>query len=93
MIDQRTITPSPLPTPAPSADETTLITEQQVLFSTAAAAALRPAKTSRWATARRSLSGAVSALIPESRPPAQRYVARRYVYLENAAMGREMYRL
>ena len=85
---QTTVAPSPLSVPVASLDGTTLITEQQVLFSTAAAAA-RPTRVSRWAVARRSLS----ALFTESRPPAQRYVARRFVYLENAIMGREMYRL
>ena len=75
-------------------DGTTLITEQQVMFSTAAAAvALRPAKVSRWSIAIKSVSGAMSALFTDSRPPAQRYVARRYVYLEVASMSREMYRL
>ena len=83
---QTTVAPSPLSVPVASLDGTTLITEQQVLFSTAAA---RPTRVSRWAVARRSLS----ALFTESRPPAQRYVARRFVYLENAIMGREMYRL
>ena len=67
----------------------TLITEQQVLFSTAAAVALRPAKVGRWAVMRRSMS----ALFTDSRPPAQRCVARRCVYLEDSVMGRAMYRL
>jgi hypothetical protein len=83
--------PSPLSVPAPSPEGTTLISEQQVLFGTAAAAALRPAKGSRWITAMKSVSDALGALL--TRPPAQRYVARRFVYLETAAMGREMYRL
>lgn len=88
---QTTVVPSSLSFPAPAPDGTTLITEQQVLFSTAAA--LRPVKVSRWATAMKSVSGAMSALFTDSRPPAQRCVAGRYVYLENAVMGREMYRL
>jgi hypothetical protein len=79
--------------PVPSPDETTLISEQQVLFSTAAAVALRPAKVSRWTTAMKAVTDAMSVLFTESRSPAQHYVARRYVYLENAVMGREMYRL
>ena len=90
---ETTAVPSPPSAPAPSPDGTTLITEQQVLFSTAAAVALRPGKVSRWATAVKSVSGAMSELFADSRPPAQRYVARRFVYLEDAVMGREMYRL
>lgn len=88
-----TVDPSPLPVPASSPDGTTLITEQQVLFSTAVAVALRPMKVGRWTVVRRSVSGAMSALFTDARPPAQRYVARRYVYLEDSVMGREMYRL
>ena len=88
-----TVTPSPISVPAPSPDGTTLITEQQVMFSTAAAVALRPARASRWATAMEMVSGAVGAIFTDSRPPAQRYVARRYVYFENAMMEREMDRL
>jgi hypothetical protein len=90
--DRPTIQPTLL-VPAPSPDGTTLITEEQVLFSTAAAAAARPARVSPWSAAKQSVSGVVSALCVHSRPPAQRYVARRFVYLENAVMGREMYRL
>ncbi len=82
-----------LSVPAPSPDGTTLITEHQVLFSTAAAVALRPAKASRWATAMASLSATMGALFTDSHRPAQHAVARRCVYLENAVMGREMYRL
>jgi hypothetical protein len=77
----------------PAPDGTTLITEQQVLFSTAAAVAPPRVQTSRWATVINSMSSAVSALFADSRPPAQRYVARRSVYLENGVMAREMYRL
>jgi len=35
----------------------------------------------------------MSALFTDSRPPAQRCVARRCVYLEDSVMGRAMYRL
>ena len=86
---QTTAAPTPLSVRSPSLDGTTLITEQQVLFSTAAAVALRPAKVGRWAVMRRSMS----ALFTDSRPPAQRYVPRRSVYLEDSVMGRAMYRL
>jgi hypothetical protein len=91
-----TFEPTAAPSPVsvvPAAGGTTLITEQQVLFSTAAAAALPHVQPSRWAMAIKSVSGVMSALFTESRPPAQRYQARRYVYLENALMSREMDRL
>ncbi len=77
----------------PATGGTTLITEQQVLFSTAAAVALPRVEPSRWAMAIKSVSSAMSTLFTDSRPPAQRYRARRYVYLENALMSREMDRL
>lgn len=77
----------------PSAEGTTLVTEQQVLFGTAAAVAPRPVMVNRWAAAMKSVSGAVSALFTDSRPPAQRHVPKRYAFLENALMGREMDRL
>jgi hypothetical protein len=70
----------------------TLITEQQVLFSTAAAVALPLVKPSRWVMAIKAVSHAMGALF-ESRPPAQRYQARRFVYLEGATMSRELDRL
>ena len=87
-----TAEPSPVSV-APSTGGTTLITEQQVLFSTAAAVALPRAKPSRWAMAIKSVSSVMSALFTDSRPPAQHYQARRYAYLENALMSREMDRL
>jgi hypothetical protein len=86
---QTTVAPKELSVRSPSLDGTTLISEQQVLFSTAAAVGLRPAKVGWWAMMRKSMS----ALFTDSRPPAQRYVARRCVYLEDSVMGRAMYRL
>ncbi len=77
----------------PPAAGPALITEQQVLLSTAAAVALPRVKTSRRAIAINSVSSAMSALFRASRPPAQRYVPRRSVYLENSVMAREMHRL
>jgi hypothetical protein len=50
-------------------------------------------ETSRWASAINSVSTAMSALFTDSRPPAQHYVPRRSVYLENGVMARAMYRL
>jgi hypothetical protein len=88
-----TVAPAPVPLPMPAADGTTLITEQQVVFSTAAAVALPRVRPGRWAMAIKAVSSAVRSLFTDSRPQAQRYQARRYGYLENALMSREMYRL
>jgi hypothetical protein len=85
--------PTPVPALPPAVGGTTLITEQQVLFSTAAAGALPRVTTSRWAAAFNSLSTAMSGLFTDSRPPSQRNIPRRFVYLENGVMAREMYRL
>ncbi len=69
-----------------------LITEQQVLFGSAAV--LAPAKTRRWSYSVYEVSASVRAVFtrPE-RPRAQRHYPRRYGYLENAAMSRAMDRL
>lgn len=99
MIDLTTIRPTfrrtatPVAIPAPSAEGTTLITEQQVLFATAAAVTLPSVRPNRWSVAVKAMSGALSALTNASQPPAARYKARRYVYLENALMSREIGRL
>lgn len=89
-IARPTLRKTVVPSPVASFEGTTLITEQQVLFGTAAAVALPRVRPSRWSVAAKAVSGAMSAL---SRPPAARYKARRFVYLENAQMSREMYRL
>jgi hypothetical protein len=81
--------------PATSSSETqALITEQQVRFSTAAAVALPPAKTSRWSDTVHAVSTAVQAIFaaPEKRPARQHY-PKRHVWLDNALMSREMDRL
>jgi len=102
MIDLTTITrrpfhkavvPPPVVIPAPSSEGTTLITEQQVLFATAAATAMPRVRPSRWSVAVKAVSHAMSAVFTDSPPPAQRYRARRYTYLEDALMSREMGRL
>jgi hypothetical protein len=90
---RKTVVPSPVAIPAPSSEGTTLITEQQVLFATAAAVAMPHVRPSRWSIAMKSASEAMSGLLHPSRPPAERYQARRSVYLENALMSREMGRL
>lgn len=71
-----------------------LITEQQVLLSTASAVALPPAKTRRWSDVIPAVSGALRALFAATeKPPARRHYPKRYSYLENALMAREMHRL
>jgi hypothetical protein len=73
-----------------------LFTEQEVALSTAAALSVRPAKTRRWAVATAvvlaALHRTVLILTPE-KPAPRRYYSRRYEFLENAAMAREMERL
>jgi hypothetical protein len=80
-------------TSVPTSTETqALITEQQVLFSTAVA--LPPAKTRRWSDTVRAVTGALRAMFAASeKPPARRHYPKRYGYLENALMSREMDRL
>jgi len=82
---------APTPIPAAVAQEPALITEQQVMFSTAAAVAI-PAKTHRWTDVFGSFATAVrrAAGPPE---PVQHHHSERYGYLQNALMSREMDRL
>ena len=79
--------------PVTSSTETqTVITEQQVLFSTAAA--LPPAKTRRWGDTVHAVGKALRAMFAASeRPPARQHYPKRHVWLDNALMSREMYRL
>jgi hypothetical protein len=81
--------------PAANATETqTLITEQQVLFSSAAAVALPPAKTRRWSDAIHAVASAVGSWVANAaKPPTQPVYPKRRVWLENALMSREMDRL
>jgi hypothetical protein len=69
-----------------------LITEQQVLFNTAAAVALPPAKTRRWSD---TVSTALRAMFfAESEKKAGRqHYPKRHDWLDNALMSREMDRL
>ena len=70
-----------------------LITEQQVLLSTAAAVALPPAKTHRWSDSAHAAVSAVGSWFASAvKPPKPSYPKRR-VWLENALMSREMNRL
>ena len=83
---------APAPTVEQTADTSTLITEQQVLFGSAAA--LAPATTRRWGNPAHGVAAAVHAMFarPE-KPRAVRHYPSRLGYLENAAMSRAMDRL
>jgi hypothetical protein len=89
--------PKPRPAAAPAQEmekpAATLITEQQVLFSTAAAVALPTARTSWWSDTIESVTAAVWAFFDGSNTPVQKHHPKRYSYLENALMAREMGRL
>lgn len=73
--------------------EATLITEQQVLFSTAAAVALPPAKTRRFSDAVHAVASAVGGWVASAAQPPEPLYPKRHVWLENALMSREMDRL
>jgi hypothetical protein len=79
-----------------STETQVLITEQQVLFSTAAAVALPPAKTRRWTEAVRAITASVRAAFVTSSDearPKRRHYPPRSDYLEDSRMAREMFRL
>jgi hypothetical protein len=86
----------PAETAEASPDTPVLITEQQVLFATAAALPLQPAKTGRrWVEMVRALRASVKAAVTssdEARPSRQHYPARND-FLEDSRMSREMWRL
>jgi hypothetical protein len=74
--------------PATSSSETqTLITEQQVLFSTATAVALPPAKTRRWSDTVHAVGIALRAMFEA---PERQHYPKRHIWLDNALMSREM---
>jgi hypothetical protein len=80
--------------PANATETQTLITEQQVLLSTAAAVALPPAKTRRWSDALLAVASAVGTWFASAaKPPTKPVYPKRHVWLENALMSREMDRL
>ena len=84
-----------LVTSQPTSTETqALITEQQVLLSSAAAVALHPPKTRRWSDTVHVVTSAVSSwLVSAAKPPAKPVYPKRHVWLETALMSREMDRL
>ena len=88
-------TPKPGPAPTPAVEQSTdtaaVITEQQVLFASAAALAQVPAS-HPGVSHRLAFSMRAMFTRPES-PHARKHYPQRFVYLENAAMSREMGRL
>jgi hypothetical protein len=76
-----------------SSTETALITEQQVLFSTAAGVALPPARTRRFSDAVHAVASAVGSWVASAARPPKPVYPKRHVWLENALMSREMDRL
>jgi hypothetical protein len=74
-----------------------VITEQQVLFATAAALPVQPGKASRrWTEAIRAIGASVRAALVTSSDearPARRHYPARNEYLEDSRMAREMLRL
>ena len=73
---------------APAVAEPTLITEQQVMFSTAAAVAPQPARPVLDRCDRVVRRSAAAAADPPE--PVRRHHSERYAYLQNALMSREM---
>ena len=83
--------PSATAVTATSAEGQALVTEQQVLFSTAAAVALpQPTKTRRFSDAVQAVAGWLASA---AKPPARPVYPKRHVWLENSLMTREMDRL
>ena len=82
------------PTTRSTMEPTTLITEEQVRFSTAAAVALPPAKTRGFGDVVHELAEKVRAMFASSeKRPAKKHYPKRYDFLEDARMAREMDRL
>src|SRR5262245_53296737 len=85
---------APATSAAKPAETQMLITEQQVMLSTAAAVAVPPVKKGRLRAAMHVLTDALAVVFlrPEKRP-ARKHYPRRHVWLDNALMAREMHRL
>jgi hypothetical protein len=76
-----------------STETQALITEQQVLFSTATAVALPPAKTRRWSDTVNAVGIALRAMFAAPEKPARQHYPKRHIWLDNALMSREMDRV
>ena len=80
-------------TPPTISTESVVITEQQVLFSTAAAVALPRERTRRFSDVVHSVGSAVGSCLASAVKPPQPVHPKRHVWLETALMSREMDRL
>ena len=86
--------PSATAVTAMSSEGQAVITEQQVLFSTAAAVALPQPTTRRFSGGLQAVAAAVAGwLASAAKPPARPVYPKRHVWLENSLMTREMDRL
>jgi hypothetical protein len=102
-LDTKAGTTNPTPetqsAPAPAVEQSTetaaLITEQQVMFASAAALAPAPAKPHFWTRAAHAVAAPMHAVFtrPERQPRPQKHYPQRLTYLEHSAMSREMDRL
>jgi hypothetical protein len=83
------------PAPVGVTHEPVVITEQQVLFATAAAAVpLQPAKTRGWVSrVIGAIVAAASVTTVNEDTPKPRHYPQRYDFLESSRMAREMHRL
>jgi hypothetical protein len=94
-----TTNPTPKTQSAPAVEQSTdtaaLITEQQVLFASAAALAPAQARPHFWSRAAHAVAAPMHAVFtrPERHPRPQKHYAQRFAYLEHSAMSREMGRL
>ena len=81
-----------VPSVAPAPDTSTLITEEQVMFSSAAA--LAPAPSRRWTHPAHEVAAAVRAMFagPEKPRRVRSDHPQRFSYLENSLVAREMSR-
>jgi hypothetical protein len=93
---QPTQAPASAPTPiVDPAKDAALITEQQVLFGSAAALAPAPARPHFWSRAAHAVAAPVHAVFtrPEKQSRPRKHYPQRFNYLEASALSREMDRL
>jgi hypothetical protein len=79
--------------PLPSTGMHTLITEQQVLFNSAAAVALPQQRSRGWSDAVHVVAASLHSWLANAAQPPKPIYPKRRVWLENAAMSRAMNRL
>ena len=90
-VDRTTPVSAPAQTAVQSTDTAALITEQQVLFASAAALAPAPAKHHH--VAHEFASAVRAVFVRPEKPHARKHYPQRFTYLESSAMSRAMDRL